>query len=210
MLKITTRPYNNKEKDILRKQLPSLYSQIESSFLLFMWIFVAFLIPLLVWDKLQDVSPQHELHWLVFIFPISIIVTFIVLKSRKNISKTTNEEVSNGIVEVLHVLTQRAIKRKDPEDFGIAYYIDVSFENKQKTLYLWGQYLDDLEYENLFPNTEFEIVIATSNKETIDIKLLGHFFEPEKNLEPFDSSVWKKGNYPLNGEVLDITIDNIE
>jgi hypothetical protein len=118
-------------------------------------------------------------------------------------------EINSGMLEVLHVRTNRAIKREDPEDYGVAFYIDVVDDTKRKTLYLWGQHLDDLEYDNAFPNTEFVVTRRVDIKETIDIKLLGKPFRPEKTLPPFDKDIWKSGKYPADGELLDIRIDEV-
>lgn len=46
-------------------------------------------------------------------------------------------------------------------------------------------------------------------KETIDIKLIGKPFKPEKILPPFSKKIWKSGNHPADGELLGQTIDEI-
>lgn len=101
------------------------------------------------------------------------------------------------------------IKREDPEDFGVAFYCAVVDNGQPKTLFLWGQYLDELEYEKTFPNTAFEFTRYVASDEFLAFKTLGHYFKEEKTLPAFDKSVWKNGSYPVNGQLLNQHFDEI-
>jgi hypothetical protein len=76
-------------------------------------------------------------------------------------------------------------------------------------LFLWGQYLDELIHDKNFPNTEFEFLRKKGSDEFISFKTLGQYFEEEKTLPPFDKKTWESGVFPLNGQILDQTIDQI-
>lgn len=69
--------------------------------------------------------------------------------------------------------------------------------------------MDELEYEKEFPNTEFEIVRELESKQILDIKLLGKYFAPERILPPFEKQIWKSGKYPMDGDLLDKLLDEI-
>ena len=94
-------------------------------------------------------------------------------------------------------------------NFGVAFYLAVVDKGQPKTLFLWGQYLDELEYEKKFPNTEFEFIRNVDSDEFIDFKTSGKYFKEEKVLPGFDKEVWKSGQYPINGQLLDQSIDTI-
>lgn len=98
--------------------------------------------------------------------------------------------------------------RKDPEDFGIAFYFDVEHEGRQKALYLWGQYLDEMEGAG-FPNTEFEIVRQPGSEQFMDFRTSGDYFKEERTLPAFEKEVWDSGAFPVNGQLIDRSIDGI-
>jgi len=211
MITITTRPYLASEKQQLVRQLPSIYKRIEGFTMKFIFILMIFLVPFLLLDKYFHFSSNVQLYTcIVFLILTTIITQRITNKYEAQFgNKKVVEEVNLGLVEVIHVKTERAIKREDPDDYGIAFYIDVTDKDQRKCLYLWGQYLDDLEFDNLFPKTEFVITRRMDIKETIDIKLLGNPFKPENTLPAFNKNIWKSGKYPLDGELLAKTIDEV-
>ena len=124
-------------------------------------------------------------------------------------NKKNLDKINNGKAEIFHLKTSKAIQKEDYEDFGLAFYLEVRLSQEQKVLYLWGQYLDELEYEKQFPNTEFEIVSEFEPKQVLDVKLMGNYFAPERILPPFDTQTWKSGKYPMDGDLLDRSLDEI-
>lgn len=211
MITKTTRSYSESEKKQLLQQLPSLYQRIEEYTMLFILIMIVFLLPFLLLDKLFKFSSNVQLITCIVIITLTALVIERIKKkygggfsNRKDIDK-----LKSGLAEVIHVKTSRAIKREDPDDFGVAFYIDVTDEGTRKCLYLWGQYLDDLEGDNLFPNTEFIVTRKFDNKETIDIKLSGQPFKPEKTLPAFSKDDWKSGKVPADGDLLNTSIDDV-
>ena len=169
------------------------------------------LIPFLLYKHYYPVPSTTQAIISIAIIALSTLLIFWWTKRYEGGLSASKQiaDINSTPVEVIKVKTCRAIQREDPEDFGTAYYIDVIEDGQRKTLYLWGQYLDELEYEKVFPNTEFEITRRVGSDEFIDFKTTGHHFEAEKVLPAFGKEVWKSGNYPLNGQILNQTIDTV-
>jgi hypothetical protein len=172
------------------------------------------LLPLMFYPFIQPISSNIHIIYFVFITFLAFVLTFWLnyqLEGSFSNSKRI-DEIRKMQVEVVTIQTSRAIKREDPEDFGVAYYIAVFHNNQHKTLFLWGQYLDELETEQLFPNTTFTFVRplhSSTSDEFIDFKVVGNYFEPERILPAFTRDVFKGGAYPMNGQLLDRAIDEI-
>jgi hypothetical protein len=193
------------------KRLPSAYKRFENFVMKLIFIIPILLAPLLIYGHYHFIAPSTQAVYSAIVVAISFILSLWWTKkyeggfsNRKQIT-----DIHSTQIEVVKVKTNRAIKREDPEDFGVAYYIDVNDSGERKTLYLWGQYLDELEDEKLFPNTEFEYVRKVGSDEFIDFKIAGQHFEAEKILPAFEKEIWKSGNYPINGQLLNQTIDTI-
>ncbi|MFB6454197.1 hypothetical protein ACE38W_02915 [Chitinophaga sp. Hz27] len=108
-------------------------------------------------------------------------------------------------VEVLHIKTNHAIVREADESLGEGYYLDVYVNGQQRTLYLQNPKYDYWAVDTDFPNTEFEIV-RTHEKEIIGAQFLGQYLMPERELPAFDDATLATGNYPKDGDLLDISI----
>lgn len=209
MITIITRDATPKERQELTPQLPGRYKRFENFVMGYIVVVALLLIPMLAYDQFEPVASNKQAAYCIIV----IIVAFLVTRWLKNrqegkmVSQPTIDP--NFQVEVIRVKTNRAIKRKDPEDFGVAYYVDVTVNGQPKVLFLWGQYFDVLE-DHLFPNTEFEFVRKPGSHEFIDFITLGSYFKEEKVLPPFDEAIWESGAYPFNGDILDQRIDEIE
>ena len=207
----TTRNPTTDEKLRQLKKLPGAYTRIENFVMKFVFITIILLAPLLIYDHFSPVPSKTQAIYCISIIILSLLITFWVTKKFEGGLSNTRQvrDINSTQVEIVKVKTNRAIKRKDPEDFGIAFYIDVTDNGQRKTLYLWGQYLDELEYENQFPNTEFEFVRKVGSDEFIEFRTTGQHFKEEKTLPAFDNEVFEKGLYPVNGQLLDQAIDTI-
>ena len=178
----------------------------------FIFISLALNIPLIVYNHFTPIASQTQPVYYILMLLVGLLLTFRITKKWDGGLSNTKylEEINSGQAEVIHVKTTKAIKREDPEDFGIAYYIEVLDNGQPKTLFLWGQYLDELEYNETFPNTEFEFIRKKVSGELIDFKTIGQYFKEEKTLPPFDKADWDSGTFPINGQILEKTIEQIE
>jgi hypothetical protein len=208
----TIRELTKVEKQQQGKKSAGLFQQIEEIAFIFIFIVLVLLAPLLIYDSIHPVASSVQAIYCIAIIIIALSIIYWIKKKhtgrfgyKKNI-----DSVNPNQVEVVRVKTTRAIKREDFEDFGLAYYIDVVDKERRKTLFLWGQYLDILEAENSFPNTEFEFIRKIGSEEFLDFKTFGQHFTEEKTLPAFDKEKWKSGIYPVNGELLENTIDEIQ
>ena len=177
---------------------------------MFIFIVAVLLVPLLLYDKRHPVPSHIQLYSSIVILVIAAIITGVIMsKLHKHIGLPPKRPLREVKAELVRVKTSRAVKREDPEDFGVAFYLDVTQDGKRKTLFLWGQYLDELEYEQQFPNTEFVLIRRSDTKELIDIELKGTYFPPERTVPPFPDEIWKQGSFPSDGEIQDLKIEEI-
>ncbi|HLZ87956.1 MAG TPA: hypothetical protein VKQ52_11965, partial [Puia sp.] len=177
MIAISTRKITPEERKLVTKAKPSLYRRIESFFMTMGFIVLMLVIPLLIYDHFRPVSSGTQAVYCIFIVTLALFISIWIFRGRLGYQKKRRSDPEE--VEVIRVQTTRAVRREDPEDFGVAFYIDVMDMGRQKVLYLWGQYLDILEYEKEFPNTEFEIVRFAGRDSFIDFALLGVHFPEE-------------------------------
>ena len=83
--------------------------------------------------------------------------------------------------------------------------------SENETLFLQGQYFDELQYSRKFPNTEFEIVrTELTFNELIDIKPLGEYLKPEKKLKAFTKEQFENNEVHYDGDLLKISIEQIK
>ena len=211
MITSTIRKPIQEEKFRRLKRLPSAYKRFEAFMMKFIFVTLILLAPLLIYDHFQPVASSIQAVYSIIVVALSVFHCFRWTKKYEGglSNKKQISDINSSLVEVVKVKTNRAIKREDPEDFGVAYYVDVIDSGQRKTLYLWGQYLDELEFEKLFPNTEFEFVRKVGSDEFIDFKASGQYFDAERTLSAFGKDVWRSGNYPVNGQLLNQTIDTV-
>ncbi len=211
MITITTRPFTTAEKKQQIKQLPGVYQRFEGFVMKLIFIAFVLIIPLLVYDHFTPVPSQIQAVYCIAIVIVALVLTFLITKKWEGgLSNQPHvSEINTGQAELVHVKTTRAIKREDPEDFGVAFYLEVFDNGQPKTLFLWGQYLDELIHDKNFPNTEFEFLRKKGSDEFISFTILGQYFEEEKSLPPFDKATWDNGTFPVNGQMIDQTFDEI-
>ena len=211
MLKISHRPLTQNEiKSLKRNKFSNFIGDVEmiiGSFAFFTGIFI---IPLLIYGKFYPVSSRIQDVTTIIILIIVPILTGIIFWKFKMIHYKPTKRIEEIIAEIWHIKTHRVIKREDPEDFGVGFYIDITDKvGKRKVLFLWGQYMDMLEFDKKFPNTEFKVIKRSDTKQILDIEVCGNYFEPEKTIPFFSEEDWQSGNYHEDGEIIEMSIDGI-
>lgn len=142
---------------------------------------------------------------------LGLATLYSIKEARSNHRAVFKEElpVAEIMVEEMEVKTTRAFKREDPGDFGQAFYLEVCEKEQMKTLFLWGQYLDELEYDGRFPNTHFILSRRSDNRQLLGLITLGTYFVPEKTLPTFPKDTpWDE--LPNDGDVLNSTLDELQ
>lgn len=204
------RPYNSEEIKKLRSRKYSLWQHFEHFGMKWVFASLILLAPFLLFEKyVEEVPPSIELPIVIVIEIIAISLVLYLMKRMGEIdwNKMIETEIREGEAEVLKLKTDRAIKRKDSEDFGSGFYLKI---DGNRTLYLEGQYLDQLQYSRKFPNTEFEIVRTKWNNELLEINSRGKYLKPERKLKPFTKEQYKSGNRPFDGDIVELPIDEIK
>ena len=189
----------------------SLWSRFELFLKIWMLIFAILLAPLLIYHKLiNEVSSETQLRILIPLLLVSVgIVIFYMYKNGEfGWNKKVKNEIKNGKAQVLKIKTDKVYKRKETYDLGSGFYLKIS---KNETLYLQGQYFDELQYEQEFPNTDFEIVrTKLSFNKLIHIKSFGEYIKPEKKLKAFTKEQFDKNEVHWDGDLLEIPIEQIK
>lgn len=205
-----TRPYTDSEKQNLRNRKFSLWKHIENFGMKWIFILLILLAPFLLFEKyVKEVPPETELPITLVIIIISILLTVYLMKRMDELSWNRNieREINSGEAEVIKLHTDKVIKRKDPEDFGSGFYLKI---DENRTLYLEGQYLDELQYSRIFPNTEFEVIRTKWYNELLEIKSSGKYLKPQRKLQPFTKEQYKSGNRHFDGDIIETPIDEIK
>ncbi|WP_397447815.1 hypothetical protein [Polaribacter sp. R77954] len=205
------RPYNTEEIKLLKSRKNSLWDHFENFGLKFIGITFVLLAPLLLYDKfIGKVSSETQLLILIPLLIISIGTVIYWMNKNGEIgwNKKVNNELKNGKAQVLKIQTDKVFKRKQTYDLGSGFYIKIS---DNETLFLQGQYFDELQYGRKFPNTDFEIVrTKLTFNELIDIKSFGEYLKPEKKLKAFTKEQFDKNEVHWDGDLLEIPIEKIK
>lgn len=177
------------------------------------WIAVIFviLLPFFIYDKfVNKVSSETQLVILIPMLIVSILIVIYLMNKNGEINwnKKVEDEIKYGKAQVLKIETERVIKRNETFDLGSGFYIKIS---DNETLYLQGQYFDELQYSRKFPNTDFEIVRTNlTQNELIAINSFGKYLKPEKKLKPFTKEQFEQNEVHYDGDFLNIPIDKIK
>ena len=174
-------------------------------------IIIVLLSPLLLYEKFVDkVSSEKQLFILIPLIIISVGIVIYWMNKNGEIgwNKKVESEINSGKAQVLKIETEKVFKRKETYDLGSGFYIKIS---ENETLYLQGQYYDELQYSKKFPNTDFEIVKTNlTNNEIITLNTFGKYLKPEKKLKAFTKEQFEKDEVHYDGDLLNIKIDEIK
>ena len=205
------RPYNPEEIKELKSRKNSLWQHFENFGMKCIGITLVLLAPLLLYDKfVNKVSSETQLLILIPLLIISVGIVIYWMNKNGEIgwNRKVENEIKNGKAQVLKIETEKVFKRKETYDLGSGFYMKIS---ENETLYLQGQYFDELQYSRKFPNTDFEIVRTKLNfNELIDIKSFGKYLKPEKKLKAFTKEQFEKNEVHYDGDLLNIPIEKIK
>jgi len=155
ILKKFERPYNQKELKLLESKKYSIWQHFENFGM--KWIIIIFLLlaPLLLYEKFVEKVPSNT-QFLIVIPLLMISFGIVIYWMNKNgelrWNKKVDYEIENGKAQVLRIETEKVFKRQESFDLGSGFYIKIS---ENETLFLQGQYLDDLQYSRKFPSNYF-------------------------------------------------------
>lgn len=210
-MRITERTYSTEEIKLLKSRKYSLWQHFENFGLKWIIVIFIFLLPFLVYDKFVDkVSSETQLVILIPILIVSILIVIYWMNIKGEIvwNKKVENEIKNGKAQVLRIVTDTVIRRDETYDLGFGFYIKIS---ENETLYLQGQYFDELRYFQKFPNTDFEIVRTNLNfNDSIVINCFGKYLKPKKKLKAFTKEQFEQNKVHYNGDLLNIPIDEIK
>lgn len=204
------RPYNSEEIKLLKSRKNSIWEHFEHFGKKWIVITLILLAPLLLYEKfVGKISSDTQLLTSVPLLVISIGIVMYWMRKNGEIgwNKKVDNEIKNGKAQILKIQTDKVYKRKESFDLGSGFYLKIS---ENETLFLQGQYLDELEYSRKFPNSEFEVVsTALTLNELIGITPLGEYLNPEKELKAFTKEQFENNDVHYNGDLLKIPIEQL-
>lgn len=208
MIKTSTRELSLAEiKEIKQSKRSIIWGLLEGFIFSYLFIFVLLLLSLTYF--FENFEWYKEVEFYVFIF-ILVLAFLFNLKFHFSILKDfpfpPKIPLKNIKAEITIIQSRRAIEREDPEDFGSGFYLAIEEEMTTKTIFLCGQYL----YSQKIPNTYIEITRRSDTKEILDVKTKGNYFPPQKIIPPFSDEDWNTENYHEDGEILNVSLEEIE
>lgn len=207
----TERKYNLEEINLLKSRKYSPWQHFENFGMKMLGITIFLLTPLLLYNKFVNKVPSKiQLFILIPLMIISVGIVIYWMNKNGEIgwNRKVENEIKNGKAQVLKIETEKVFKRKETYDLGSGFYIKIS---ETETLYLQGQFYDELSYSRKFPNTNFEIVKTNLvNNEFITLNTFGKYLKPEKKLKAFTKEQFEKNEVHYDGDLLNIKIDEIK
>lgn len=168
-----------------------------------LFCFFVFLIPYAMYRFFFRPDLTTNIVAIITILILTALASFLLTnRAKKNIK-------ANPMAEVLVVKTNRIRKRMSSDENDHSFYVDVVHEGKPKVLFLQNLFVNEKESDNLFPNTDFEIIKNPETQEILEVITKGRFFKPEKTLSPFTEKDFEENRIPEDCEVLETTIDHI-
>ncbi|WP_225000415.1 hypothetical protein [Cesiribacter sp. SM1] len=209
-MEISYRPYNADEVKLLKSYKFSAWKHFENFGMKLVGFTFLFVAPLLLYEGfVAEVPPDVELPIVIVLAMAAVGLTIYFMNRMGELThnRQIEQDIRTGEAEVIKVRTDYVLKRKEYEDLGSGFYLKI---DDRRTLYLQGQYLDELQYSKKFPNTDFEIIRSKKNKELLDIKPNGEYLKPARKLKPFTKEQFESGNIHEDGEILHLPIEEIK
>lgn len=210
MTEVHQRPLNVEEQLFLESQLPTTKEKIGKFVFIY---FMSSMLPLLA--LIVFLTGKHSLSTILVSFLIYLIITFTVtLIIYFNASIVTGLDnyisaLKNGNVCVWIIRPISIYKRKSKDGVPIGYYIKIQIDNQNETLFLEGDYINQLEKNPNFPNTCFEIVRTSEGNIVLSTNIYGTKILPDKIINSPKHEEYFKGFTPSDNTFIDCDIFNI-
>ena len=158
---------------------------------------------------------EHVLGSLSLYLPVLfsiIIVAWLVysirshLKLRRSFSLTSyQDDLAGGVAEVTRFHATKAIRVEELEDEGSGYFLHLGDD---RTLFLRGQHLFDLEENKRFPCSEFEVIRGPKSGAILSLVCCGSYFPSQKIIAPFRQPDLKA--VPMDGDIVAVPWEKID
>lgn len=210
MTDIYQRPLSVEETRILKSNMPSKKEKMKK----FLFIYgMASILPLIA--LLLVLSDQHSFTTNIISIAVFFVMTLAVSYNiYSNVITVTGLDnyinaLKNGNVYVWSIKPILVYKRLPAEGVPAAYYLKIHYDNNNHTLFLRGNYINEMEKSGKFPNSSFQIVRTVEGDIVLDTSLLGTPIKPAKTLPPHNFEDYTKGFTPSDNTVLDCDIYEI-
>ena len=145
------------------------------------------------------------------LFSIIIIASLVYsirsyIKLRFSFSLTLYEkDLADGVAEVTRFRATDAIRVKEFGDEDSGYFLHLE---DGRTLFLRGGYLCDLEEEEKFPCSEFDVVRGLKSGVIVDFVCSGSYFPPQRTIALCGQPELKE--LPTDGDIVAIPWEKID
>jgi hypothetical protein len=158
---------------------------------------------------------DHYLGFFSLYFPVLfsiIIVAWLVysirsyLKLYRSFSLTPYEDdLAGGIAEVTRFHATKAIRVEELDDQGGGYFL---YLKDGRSIFLRGQYLFDLEENEKFPCSEFEVSRGPNSGAILNLVCCGSYFPSRKIIASFRQLDLKA--VPTDGDIIAVPWEKID
>jgi hypothetical protein len=141
---------------------------------------------------------------IVFI-PFTFYLTKIIYRKFFDNPEWEKDDAISEKVKEIHCTCRKAAMILPSENYEVSFFIEV---DDLKVLFVEDGIFYQNEFE-MFPNTEFKMVIDKGKKSILSIEFLGEPFEAQRTLEPFTKEELNAENFPVPVCVIDKSLDQI-
>jgi hypothetical protein len=198
------RSLTSAERRILKGHLGGGGSEnIASTFLVFCIFVVVSASVLIYLESLFPSIKEREGLFLLILVLLSGGLSVLVFnrnRYRVSLGKEILSDLQQGQALVYTFESNNAALVEDFEDSGKGLFLDIGNE---RTLFLVGQYLDELIDQRKLPCKKFEIAYSPRAKITVSVNCLGAYFVPSLTLVLQKGDIMSR-KIPDDGEILNV------
>ena len=142
---------------------------------------------------------------------LTAIPTFFWACKRRRRSSPIRVQIEKdlkvGLAEVHTFEVSEAVAVEEFEDEGTGFYLKIG---PRHSLFVVGQYLDDLSAERKFPSTLIQFVRSPTARIPLGLTPVGTYLRPAGIRPPFTKEEFKKELVPSEGDLLEIDFDSLK